>query len=211
VTLCGHLEKKRLWESFHFQTWRLHYPQCNLTDTSLLRDSLCFNDAVGYNLHLALLEPKMLRLPYVSAQLISRCNSRCLHSSWRRVSVPRTLWLQEVRLPIEPYLCVRTWFLQELCSREEELTQATLQQKSQEELLKRREQQLAEREINVLERELNILIFQLNKDKPNVKKRKGKFKRSRLKLKDGNRISLPSGERTHWENRRIRPSKPFWF
>ncbi|XP_016119988.1 mitogen-activated protein kinase kinase kinase MLK4-like, partial [Sinocyclocheilus grahami] len=81
---------------------------------------------------------------------------------------------------------------QELRSREEELTRAALQQKSHEELLKRREQQLAEREINVLERELNILIFQLNKDKPNVKKRKGKFKRSRLKLKDGNRISLPS-------------------
>uniref|UniRef100_A0A674CN47 Mitogen-activated protein kinase kinase kinase n=1 Tax=Salmo trutta TaxID=8032 RepID=A0A674CN47_SALTR len=80
----------------------------------------------------------------------------------------------------------------ELRSREEELTRAALQQKSHEELLKRREQQLAEREINVLERELNILIFQLNKDKPNVKKRKGKFKRSRLKLKDGNRISLPS-------------------
>ncbi|XP_037637868.1 mitogen-activated protein kinase kinase kinase 21 isoform X2 [Sebastes umbrosus] len=80
----------------------------------------------------------------------------------------------------------------ELRSREEELTRAALQQKSQEELLKRREQQLAEREINVLERELNILILQLNKDKPNVKKRKGKFKRSRLKLKDGNRISLPS-------------------
>uniref|UniRef100_A0A3B3I7J8 Mitogen-activated protein kinase kinase kinase n=1 Tax=Oryzias latipes TaxID=8090 RepID=A0A3B3I7J8_ORYLA len=80
----------------------------------------------------------------------------------------------------------------ELRSREEELTRAALQQKSQEELLKRREQQLAEREINVLERELNILIFQLNRDKPNVKKRKGKFKRSRLKLKDGNRISLPS-------------------
>ncbi|CAL8254745.1 unnamed protein product [Lota lota] len=80
----------------------------------------------------------------------------------------------------------------ELRSREEELSRAALQQKSQEELLKRREQQLAEREINVLERELNILIFQLNKDKPNVKKRKGKFKRSRLKLKDGNRISLPS-------------------
>lgn len=44
-----------------------------------------------------------------------------------------------------------------------------------------------------MERELNILIFQLNQDKPNVKKRKGKFKKSRLKLKDGNRISLPSG------------------
>ncbi|XP_043819561.1 mitogen-activated protein kinase kinase kinase 21 isoform X2 [Dromiciops gliroides] len=80
----------------------------------------------------------------------------------------------------------------ELRSREEELTRAALQQKSQEELLKRREQQLAEREIDVLERELNILIFQLNQGKPNVKKRKGKFKRSRLKLKDGHRISLPS-------------------
>ncbi|XP_076830034.1 mitogen-activated protein kinase kinase kinase 21 isoform X2 [Brachyhypopomus gauderio] len=80
----------------------------------------------------------------------------------------------------------------ELRSREEELSRAALQQKSHEELLKRREQQLAEREINVLERELNILILQLNRDKPNVKKRKGKFRRSRLKLKDGNRISLPS-------------------
>ncbi|KAI5937477.1 mitogen-activated protein kinase kinase kinase 21 isoform X2 [Manis javanica] len=80
----------------------------------------------------------------------------------------------------------------ELRSREEELTRAALQQKSQEELLKRREQQLAEREIDVLERELNILIFQLNQEKPNVKKRKGKFKRSRLKVKDGHRISLPS-------------------
>ncbi|NXY82881.1 M3K21 kinase, partial [Alcedo cyanopectus] len=80
----------------------------------------------------------------------------------------------------------------ELRSREEELTRAALQQKSQEELLKRREQQLAEREIDVLERELNIIIFQLNQEKPNVKKRKGKFKRSRLKLKDGHRISLPS-------------------
>lgn len=82
---------------------------------------------------------------------------------------------------------------QELRSREEELSRAALQQKSQEELLKRREQQLAEREIDVLERELNIMIFQLNQEKPNVKKRKGKFKRSRLKLKDGHRISLPSG------------------
>lgn len=82
---------------------------------------------------------------------------------------------------------------QELRSREEELTRAALQQKSQEALLRRREQQLAEREIDVLERELNILIFQLNQEKPNVKKRKGKFRRSRLKLKDGHRISLPSG------------------
>ncbi|XP_041738014.2 mitogen-activated protein kinase kinase kinase 21-like [Coregonus clupeaformis] len=80
----------------------------------------------------------------------------------------------------------------ELRWREDELTRVALQQKSHEELLKRREQQLAEREINVLERELIILIFQLNKEKPNVKKRKGKFKRSHINLNDGNRISLPS-------------------
>ncbi|KAM6177361.1 mitogen-activated protein kinase kinase kinase 21 [Erethizon dorsatum] len=80
----------------------------------------------------------------------------------------------------------------ELRSREEELSRAALQQKSQEELLRRREQQLAEREIDVLERELNILIFQLNQEGPHVRKRKGKFRRSRLKLKDGHRISLPS-------------------
>ncbi|XP_046288058.1 mitogen-activated protein kinase kinase kinase 21 isoform X1 [Marmota monax] len=80
----------------------------------------------------------------------------------------------------------------ELRSREEELVRATLQQKSQEALLRRREQQLAAREIDVLERELNLLIFQLNQEKPQVKRRKGKFRRSRLKLKDGHLISLPS-------------------
>ncbi|XP_059119783.1 mitogen-activated protein kinase kinase kinase 21 [Peromyscus eremicus] len=80
----------------------------------------------------------------------------------------------------------------ELRSREEELSRAALQQKSQELLLRRREQQLAEREIDVLERELNVLIFQLNQEAPHVKKRKGKFRRGRLRLKDGHRISLPS-------------------
>ncbi|XP_069921271.1 mitogen-activated protein kinase kinase kinase 9 isoform X2 [Oryctolagus cuniculus] len=79
---------------------------------------------------------------------------------------------------------LRTW--------EEELTRAALQQKNQEEVLRRREQELAEREIDILERELNIIIHQLCQEKPRVKKRKGKFRKSRLKLKDGNRISLPS-------------------
>ncbi|XP_044515904.1 mitogen-activated protein kinase kinase kinase 9 [Gracilinanus agilis] len=79
---------------------------------------------------------------------------------------------------------LRTW--------EEELTRAALQQKNHEELLRRREQELAEREIDILERELNIIIHQLCQEKPRVKKRKGKFKKNRLKLKDGNRISLPS-------------------
>ncbi|KAF6351747.1 mitogen-activated protein kinase kinase kinase 9 [Rhinolophus ferrumequinum] len=84
---------------------------------------------------------------------------------------------------------LRTW--------EEELTQAALQQKNQEELLRRREQELAEREIDILERELNIIIHQLCQEKPRVKKRKGKFRKSRLKLKDGNRISLPSADFQH--------------
>lgn len=83
--------------------------------------------------------------------------------------------------------------LQELRSWEEELTQAALQQKCQEEALRRREQELAEREIHILERELNIIIHQLYQEKPHVESRQGKFRRNRLKLKDGNRISLPSG------------------
>lgn len=84
--------------------------------------------------------------------------------------------------------------LQELRTWEEELTRAALQQKNQEELLRRREQELAEREIDILERELNIIIHQLCQEKPRVKKRKGKFRKNRLKLRDGNRISLPSGQ-----------------
>ncbi|XP_074854972.1 mitogen-activated protein kinase kinase kinase 9 [Carettochelys insculpta] len=79
---------------------------------------------------------------------------------------------------------LRTW--------EEELTRAALEQKNHEELLRRREQELAEREIDILERELNIIIHQLCQEKPRVKKRMGKFKKNRLKLKDGNHISLPS-------------------
>ncbi|KAM9842653.1 mitogen-activated protein kinase kinase kinase 9 [Aulostomus maculatus] len=80
----------------------------------------------------------------------------------------------------------------ELRSWEEELTRAALQQKCHEEALRRREQELAEREIHILERELNIIIHQLYQDKPHVESRQGKFRRNRLKLKDGNRISLPS-------------------
>lgn len=59
--------------------------------------------------------------------------------------------------------------------------------------MRRREQELAEREIHILERELNIIIHQLYQEKPHVESRQGKFRRNRLKLKDGNRISLPSG------------------
>ncbi|XP_051946324.1 mitogen-activated protein kinase kinase kinase 9-like [Xyrauchen texanus] len=80
----------------------------------------------------------------------------------------------------------------ELRSWEEELSHAALQQKYQEEALQRREQELAEREIHILERELNFIIHQLYQEKPRVQHRHGKFQRSRLKLRDGNRISLPS-------------------
>ncbi|XP_064621330.1 mitogen-activated protein kinase kinase kinase 10-like isoform X2 [Lineus longissimus] len=82
----------------------------------------------------------------------------------------------------------------ELRSREEELTKAALQQKLQEEVLKQREQELAEREIDLLERELNIMILQQIMSKPTPKKRKGKFKKSRLKLlkSGGKSISEPS-------------------
>ncbi|XP_042593257.1 mitogen-activated protein kinase kinase kinase 9 [Cyprinus carpio] len=80
----------------------------------------------------------------------------------------------------------------ELRSWEEELSRAAVQQKYQEEALRRREQELAEREIHILERELNVIIHQLYQEKPRVQNRHGKFRRSRLKLRDGNRISLPS-------------------
>ncbi|KAH0631478.1 hypothetical protein JD844_005812 [Phrynosoma platyrhinos] len=81
----------------------------------------------------------------------------------------------------------------ELRSREEELLRAAQEQKTQEAELRRREQELAEREIDIVERELNLIMMQMGQEKPRVKKRKGHFRRSRLKLRDGNRISLPSG------------------
>ena len=84
---------------------------------------------------------------------------------------------------------------QELRCREEELTKALLQQKIQEEFLRKREQELAEREIDLLERELNIMILQQQQGRPTPKKRKGKFKKSRLKLlKSGGQISMPCGK-----------------
>ncbi|CAM4614290.1 unnamed protein product [Lepidochelys kempii] len=81
----------------------------------------------------------------------------------------------------------------ELRSREEELLRAAQEQKTQEEKLRRREQELAAREIDIVQRELHLLMDQLHQERPRVKGRKGHFKRSRLKLRDGNRISLPSG------------------
>lgn len=84
---------------------------------------------------------------------------------------------------------------QELRCREEELTKAQLQQKLIEQHLKQKEQELAEREIHLLERELQIMFIQQQTPTPN--KRKGKFKRSRLKVlkkEPGQNISSPSGQ-----------------
>lgn len=79
----------------------------------------------------------------------------------------------------------------ELLCREEELKRAALQQKSHEESLRQREHALAQWELDVFERELSLLIYQMNAEKPNVKKRKGTFKKNKLKVKDGQRISRP--------------------
>ncbi|XP_060071962.1 mitogen-activated protein kinase kinase kinase 11-like [Ylistrum balloti] len=82
----------------------------------------------------------------------------------------------------------------ELRCREEELTKAALQQKKIEELLHKREQELKEREIELVERELNIMILQQIMGNPKPRTRKGKFKKSRLKLLKygGSSISEPS-------------------
>lgn len=84
---------------------------------------------------------------------------------------------------------------QELLCREEELKRAALEQKSHEEFLRLREQQLAQWEQDVFERELSLLILHLNQnqEKPNVKKRKGTFKKHKLKCKNGEKISMPQG------------------
>lgn len=87
-----------------------------------------------------------------------------------------------------------SFLLQELRCREEELKRAALEQKSHEEFLRQREQQLAQWEQDVFERELSLLILHLNQnqEKPNVKKRKGTFKKHKLKGKNGE-ISMPQG------------------
>ncbi|CAG9762478.1 unnamed protein product [Ceutorhynchus assimilis] len=81
----------------------------------------------------------------------------------------------------------------ELRSREEDLNRAQMQQRLHEEQLKQKEQELHVREMHILERELNFMINQ-QQTTPTPKKRKGKFKRSRLKLKKepGSIISSPS-------------------
>ncbi|KAJ8944353.1 hypothetical protein NQ318_011485 [Aromia moschata] len=81
---------------------------------------------------------------------------------------------------------------EELRCREEDLNRAQLQQRMHEEQLRQKEQELHAREIDLLERELDFMIKQRA---PTPIKRKGKFKRSRLKLlkkEPGTNISFPS-------------------
>ncbi|XP_014219866.1 mitogen-activated protein kinase kinase kinase 10 isoform X2 [Copidosoma floridanum] len=82
----------------------------------------------------------------------------------------------------------------ELRSREEELTKAQVQQREHEENLRQREQELAAREIELLERELAMMIIQ-QQNTPTPNERRGKFKKSKLKLnkkEPGSKISAPS-------------------
>lgn len=74
-----------------------------------------------------------------------------------------------------------------------------MQQRQHEENLRQREQELAAREIDLLERELTVMIIQ-QQNTPTPNKRRGKFKKSRLKFnkkEPGSNISAPSGEKYH--------------
>ncbi|KAJ8348350.1 hypothetical protein SKAU_G00269390 [Synaphobranchus kaupii] len=79
----------------------------------------------------------------------------------------------------------------ELRAKEKELQRAALEQRSHEEFLRQREQQLAQWEQDVFEREFSLLILHMNQDKPNVNKRKGTFKKHKLKGKNSDKISMP--------------------
>ncbi|XP_060532516.1 mitogen-activated protein kinase kinase kinase 11 isoform X2 [Cylas formicarius] len=96
------------------------------------------------------------------------------------------------RLEIEEVLLELRRKEKELRSREEDLNRAQLQQRVHEEQLRQKEQELHAREMDILKRELNFMIIQHT---PTPIKRKGKFKRSRLKLvkkEPAANISFPS-------------------
>lgn len=90
-----------------------------------------------------------------------------------------------------------SWFLfQELRCREEEVTNAEVQQRLKAQNLRMKEQELAIREFDLIQRELNLLMQQ--KPTPTPHKRNGKFRRNKLlrllKRETGTNISAPSGE-----------------
>jgi mitogen-activated protein kinase kinase kinase 9 len=90
----------------------------------------------------------------------------------------------------------------ELRCREEELSKAQLHQRIFEQHLLEKEQELKAREFDLLQRELHMMMTaqqqeqQQHQSTPTPFKRKGKFKRSRLKQlkkEPGQSISFPSG------------------
>ncbi|XP_058809032.1 mitogen-activated protein kinase kinase kinase 10 isoform X2 [Phymastichus coffea] len=101
---------------------------------------------------------------------------------------------EDWRLEIEQVLHGLRMKEKELRCREEELTKAQVQQRQHEENLRQREKELAAREIDLLERELTVMIIQ-QQATPTPNKRRGKFKKSKLKLnkkEPGSKISAPS-------------------
>ena len=101
-------------------------------------------------------------------------------SAWDRTRLTPPPWLSRA---------------QELLSREEELTRAAREQRSQAEQLRRREHLLAQWELEVFERELTLLLQQVDRERPHVRRRRGTFKRSNLRARDGGeRISMPLGK-----------------
>lgn len=73
---------------------------------------------------------------------------------------------------------------QELHCKENELKQRQQQQRQQEENLQKREQELEAREIDCLRVELMLYSHMMNtQNTPTPKKRRGKFSKSRLKVR----------------------------
>ncbi|KAM8899224.1 mitogen-activated protein kinase kinase kinase 11 [Spinachia spinachia] len=151
--------------------------------------------------------------PEPFSQLMSGCWDQDPHHrpNFSSILTQLTALEQQVKeeMPQESFHCLQEdWKLEiqdmfdelrakekELRCREEELKRAAVEQKSHEEFLRQREQQLAQWEQDVFERELSLLILHLNQnqnqEKPNVKKRKGTFKKHKLKCKNGEKISMP--------------------
>ncbi|XP_028982096.1 mitogen-activated protein kinase kinase kinase 10 isoform X1 [Diachasma alloeum] len=124
---------------------------------------------------------------------------------------------EDWRLEIEEVLHGLRMKEKELRCREEELTKAQVQQRQQEENLRQREEELAAREIDLLEREITVMMIQ-QQSTPTPNKRRGKFKKSRLKLnkkEPGSNISAPSDFRhtitvqhTALDRKNRNPSRP---
>ena len=87
--------------------------------------------------------------------------------------------------------------MQELHNLEVNLVETQREQRLQEKRLQQREAELAERELTLLQRELHVMMAQQQPSQaiPTPKKRKGKFKKNKLKKESSSSsmISGPSG------------------